>query len=126
MCSACSLILESESPLMNFEPSQSEPLNFEPTSGSYSFDVSANFVVEASIVRTIVEGSGGPENHEITDIGLRFVRHLLTQSRSMRFGFMPNFKNMDSIREMAREFIRRSGSASVALQTMYAVTQGLE
>jgi hypothetical protein len=67
-------------------------------------------------------GSGGPDNAEITEAGLRFIRHLMATSRSMRFGFMPNFKNMDSIREVAREFIRRCGGASSALQTMHALT----
>jgi hypothetical protein len=73
-------------------------------------------------VRAIVQGSGGPDNGEITESGLRFVRYLLSTSRSMRFGFMPNFKNMDSIRELARDFIRRCGGAATALQTMHALT----
>lgn len=98
------------------------PHNFDPYLPA-PVDLVASFVAEASIVRTIVQGSGGPENVEITESGLRFVRHLLANSRSIRFGFMPNFKDMETIREMAREFIRRCGGASMALQTMYAVTQ---
>jgi hypothetical protein len=106
---------------MNFDP-PSEELDFDPAKVDHPKEVAAAFVAESSIVRTIVLGSGGPENAEITEQGLRFVRHLLSTSRSMRFGFMPNFKNMDSIRELAREFIRKCGGAASALQTMHAVT----
>lgn len=106
---------------MNFDPPADE-LNFDPSKVNSPAEVAAAFVAESSIVRTIVLGSGGPENAEITESGLRFVRHLLSNSRSMRGGFMPNFKNMDSIRELAREFIHKCGGASGALQTMYAVT----
>jgi hypothetical protein len=107
---------------MNFEPAPEE-LNFDPLIFAHPADVVATFIAEASIVRTIVQGSGGPENSEITENGLRFVRHLLQNSKSMRFGFMPNFKDMNTIRQMARDFIRRCGGASPALATMYAVIQ---
>ena len=106
---------------MNFEPPKDE-MNFDPQAFNPPAEAIAAFVAESSIVRAIVLGSGGPDNSEITESGLRFVRHLLATSRSMRFGFMPNFKNMDSIREMARDFIRRCGGASTALQTMHALT----
>lgn len=107
---------------MNFDPAVPEEINFEPEN-SVSSDVVASFLAEASIVRTIVQGSGGPENAEITDTGLRFVRHLMATSKSMRFGFMPNFKDMNSIRETAREFIRKCGGSTLALQRMYVVMQ---
>src|SRR5271155_302511 len=100
---------------MNFEPTSDE-LNFDPILQQPAVDVVAAFVAESSIVRAIVQGSGGPDNAEITDPGLRFVRHILSNSRAIRFGFMPNFKDMDSIRELAREFIRKCGSTSLALQ----------
>src|ERR1700732_4345420 len=99
---------------MNFEPTSNEQ-NFDPLISKPTADVVASFVAEASIVRTIVQGSGGPENGEITETGLRFVRHLMSTSRSMRFGFMPNFKDMDAIREVARDFIRKCGGATHAL-----------
>lgn len=105
---------------MDFEPISNE-LNFDPLFHKAPADVVASFVAEASVVRTIVQGSGGPDNAEITETGLRFVRHLLSTSKSVRFGFIPNFKDMDAIRECAREFIRKCGSSSLALQTMYAV-----
>jgi hypothetical protein len=105
---------------MNFDP-PSEETDFDPIQTNTS-DVAATFVAESSIVRTIVQGSGGPDNAEITEPGLRFVRHILCNSRAMRFGFMPNFKDMDSIRELARDFIRKCGGANVALQTMHALT----
>jgi hypothetical protein len=108
---------------MNFDPAVPEEMNFEPDYLPPSSDVVASFLAEASIVRTIVQGSGGPENAEITDTGLRFVRHIMATSKSMRFGFMPNFKDMNSIRETAREFIRKCGGSTLALQRMYVVMQ---
>ncbi len=110
---------------MNFEPTSNE-LNFEPVFYKPTADVVAAFVAEASIVRTIVQGSGGPDNAEITETGLRFVRHLMATSKSMRFGFMPNFKDMNAIREVARDFIKKCGGATLALQTMYNVIQVAE
>lgn len=106
---------------MNFEPTPSE-MDFDPTFSNGTLDSVTTFVAESSIVRYIVLGSGGPDNHDTTDAGLRFVRHLLSTSRAMRFGFMPNFKNMDSIRELARDYIRRCGGSISALQSLHAVT----
>jgi hypothetical protein len=107
---------------MEFEQAGTNDLNFNPH--SIPVEVVASYVAETSIVRSILQGSGGPENAEITDSGLRFVRHLLTTSKATRYGFMPNMKDMDAIRELARDFIRRSGSASQALQVMQSVMQG--
>lgn len=107
---------------MNDDAITNDEINFDPVLPA-PVDLVTSFVAEASIVRTIVQGSGGPENIDITEPGLRFVRHILANSRSIKFGFMPNFKSMDSIRELARDFIRRCGGATCALQTMYAVTQ---
>jgi hypothetical protein len=98
---------------MNFNPGP-------PAEGQ--MDVLFQSIAEQSIVRTIVEGSGGPENVDITDDGLRFVRYLLSISRSTRFGFLPNFKDWDTIRELARQFIRYCGGATTALQTLNRVT----
>jgi hypothetical protein len=106
---------------MNFEPSPGD-INFDPASFNPPVEMVAAFVAESSIVRAIVQGSGGPDNSEITESGLRFVRHLLANSRSIRFGFMPNFKDMDAIRELARDFIRKCGGASLALQQMHTLT----
>ena len=77
---------------------------------------------EDSVVQTIVDGSGGPTNAEITEPGLRFIRHLLSNSRPARHGFIPNFKDMDSIRFIAREFIRLCGGPSLAMQKMLTIT----
>lgn len=109
---------------MNFDPTNE--MNFDPIVYRPAADVVAAFVAEASIVRTIVQGSGGPDNSEITEPGLRFVRHLMATSKTMRFGFMPNFKDMNAIREIAREFIKKCGGATHALQTMYNVIQVAE
>jgi hypothetical protein len=109
---------------MNFDPAlPEEEINFEPVVIKPQSDVIASFLAEASIVRTIVQGSGGPENAEMTEAGLRFVRHLICTSKAMRFGFMPNLKDMNTIREVAREFIRKSGNSTSALQLMYTVMQ---
>ena len=96
------------------------PLDFAADSESQA-DLSSNAMAEASIVRMIILGSGGPENAEITEQGLRFIRYLMSKSRSCQYGFLPNLKDIDCIRELAREFIRRCGNASHALHEMYQV-----
>ena len=108
--------------IMNFDPWSSEA-NFDPVFMEAEADRLLPSVVEASIVQAIVEGSGGPENTEMTDPGLRFVRHLLSISRPARHGFVPNFKDMAIIRQAARQFIRRCGGATLAIQAMMRITQ---
>lgn len=107
---------------MNFD-SGFDKINFDPFFSENPLDFSTSFIAEASIVRGIVQGSGGPENIDITEPGLRFVRHILCNTKSMRFGFMPNFKDMNSIREIARDYIRKCGSATIAIQNMQEVMQ---
>lgn len=115
-----SLELDSRGTFMNSQPDSSQR-NFEPP-----IDLPIEFglptFAEDSVVQTIVEGSGGPGNAEITEPGLRFIRHLLSRSRPARHGFIPNFKDMDAIRSMAREFIRCCGGPSLAIQKMIAIT----
>jgi hypothetical protein len=96
-----------------------QEMNFDP---QLDMDLFLSTMAEQSIVRTIIEGSGGPDNEEFTEDGLRFVRYILSISRSTRFGFLPNFKDMDTIREVARQFIRYCGGASPAIQTLNRVT----
>jgi len=109
---------------MEFEPTGLNDLNFSPpTPAVPPVEIVASYVAETSIMRAIVQGSGGPDNAEITDSGLRFVRHILSISKNTRYGFLPNMKDMDTIRELARDFIRRCGSSSAALQAMYGVMQ---
>ncbi len=79
-------------------------------------------IAEASIVNTIMEGGAGPE--ELSDSGLRFIRYLLSISRAARFGFLPNFGDLNAVREIARQFIRYCGSAALALYTMNQVIEG--
>ncbi len=100
-------------------------MNFDPASFDHT-EHSAMASVEDTVVEAIVMGSGGPENVEITEAGLRFVRHLIVNSRSIRFGFIPNFKDAACIRQMARDFIRKCGSGTIALQTMHQVIQPAE
>ena len=97
-------------------------MNFNPGYTEGQMDALFHSIAEQSIVRTIIEGSGGPENEDITEDGLRFVRYLLSISRSTKFGFLPNFKDWETIRELARQFIRYCGGASTALQTLNRVT----
>jgi hypothetical protein len=101
----------------------SSEMNFNPGQADTQMDAAFASLAEHSIMRTIVEGSGGPENEDITEDGLRFVRYLLSISRSTRFGFLPNFKDMNTIRELARHFIRYCGGSALAMQTMNRVTQ---
>lgn len=76
-------------------------------------------IAESSIIKMIITGSGGPENKEITDSGLRFVRYLIARSESYSSGIMPNFKDGKCIRDAARDFIRQAGTPTRALQLMY-------
>jgi hypothetical protein len=78
-------------------------------------------VAEETIVKTILEGSIGLNNHDLTEPGLRFVRHLLSTSRSARSGFVPNFKDIETVRHLARQFIRRCGGAALALQALIRI-----
>ncbi len=93
---------------MNFDRFNSEP-------------ESARSMAEASIVKMIMLGSGGPENHEMTEQGLRFIRHLMSTSRACKSGFLPNFKDVECAKKLAREFIRQSGDALLALRQMHQV-----
>ncbi len=79
-------------------------------------------LAEESIIQAIIEGSGGPTNEAMTDAGLRFVRYLLMSSTSARHGFLPNFKDPQIIRRLARRFIRTCGGAAHAMERMLAIT----
>lgn len=107
---------------MGFDKQGYPEMNFNPGCSDQKMEALFNQIAEQSIIQTILEGSGGPENEEITEDGLRFVRYLLSISRSTRFGFLPNFKDIDTIRELARQFIRYCGGATIALQTLNRVT----
>ncbi len=111
---------------MNFDPASFEHIDFDL--GKLNSRVSAQInaiesAIENTVVDTIVMGSGGPDNNETTEAGLRFVRHLLANSKAMRFGFMPNLKDMNNIRCLAQDFIRNCGNGPSALETMYQVIQ---
>ncbi len=107
---------------MNSNLSDYDEIDFSPPTPP--IEMVASFVAESSIVRTIVQGSGGPENSEMTEAGLRFVRHILSVTSLTRRGFLPNFKDMNAIRELARQFIGIAGGSAIALQTMYSIMQG--
>ena len=87
-------------------------------------DVSISALAEQSIAHTILDGSGALDRREMTDGGLRFIRYLLSISRCVRFGFLPNFQDPQSAREIARHFIRYCGGAAVAMHTMHSIQQG--
>lgn len=107
---------------MGSDPGFSE-MNFNPSymAGSYSAEASFNAIAEQLIVQTILEGSGGPDSNEMSEEGLRFIRYLLSISRSARFGFLPNFKDMNAVRNVARQFIRSCGGAASAMYTMHQI-----
>lgn len=75
-------------------------------------------VAENSIVKMIITGSGGPENREISESGLRFVRFLISRQETFSKGIMPNFKDLNCIHTLARDYIRECGTASKALKLM--------
>jgi hypothetical protein len=97
-------------------------LDFTPVGPS--IDMLDSLAAEAAVVTAIVEGSGGPDNLEPTEAGLRFVRHLLSISGSARRGTLPNFKNINIIQNTARTFIRQCGGGSRALKVLACVTEG--
>lgn len=98
-----------------------EDMNFDPSTRECKElgESSLSAIAEQSIVNTIMQG---PE--EISDSGLRFVRYLLSISRAARFGFLPNFSDLEAVREIARQFIRYCGGAALALYTMNQVIEG--
>lgn len=87
-------------------------------------EVSISALAEQRIVQTILDGSGGLEDQEMTDGGLRFIRYLLSISKCARFGFLPNFQDQHSAREIARQFIRYCGGAAIAMHTMQSIISG--
>ncbi|MBZ0186198.1 MAG: hypothetical protein K8F91_08055 [Candidatus Obscuribacterales bacterium] len=97
-------------------------MNFEQTDNDNTQEaVACMALAETSIVRMIVMGSGGPENGEITEQGLRFIRHLMSKSQACRSGFLPNLKDMNCIKDLARDYIASSGTPTHALASMYQV-----
>lgn len=105
--------LERSYPEMNFDPAQ-VPLEVSPSMFSR--------VAERAIVNTILDGSRA-DNEESAVPGLRFIRYLLTISRPARFGFLPNFHDIDAVTEIARQFIRYNGGAANAIYTMHQVIE---
>lgn len=83
-------------------------------------------IAEKSIIATILEGCGGieAESEKMSEGGLRFIRYLLSISRAAKFGFLPNFSDLEAIQEVAKHFIRYCGSAATALYTMNEVLEG--
>lgn len=96
--------------------------NFRHEHSEANLELVLPFVAEETIVQTILEGSGGQNDIEMTEPGLRFVRHLLATSRPARNGFVPNFADMEMVRYLAREFMRKCGSATDALQTLIRIS----
>lgn len=106
---------------MGTDSSDSSGMNFFPTS-SNTGEITLAVIAEQSIVNTIMQGGLGPE--DMSDSALRFIRYLLSISRAARFGFLPNFADLDAVREIARQFICYCGGAALALYTMNQVIEG--
>lgn len=109
---------------MGFQFGNSGDMDFNPSfSGeSKSSDSSLSQIAEESIINTIMPLGAGPE--DLSDSALRFIRYLLSISRAARFGFLPNFSDMDAVRQIARQFINYCGGAALALYTMNQVIEG--
>lgn len=108
-----------------YDPNDYQETNQESADGALSAFFAGHLsqsLAEVSIMRIIEQGSGGPENVDITERGLRFIRYLLCVCRGTRYGFMPNFKNVDVIRKLARDFISTSGNATLAMNTLEQIT----
>lgn len=73
------------------------------------------------VERAIIEGSGGPENIPVSMAGLRFIRHLLSLLPDNQYAVLPNFKNIETIKSLARLFIDSCGSINQALQNMQTI-----
>lgn len=109
-----------------------ESLNFSSNgfpsrdNGHAFTEKSLSTIAEKSIIETILDGCGGidVESEKMSEGGLRFIRYLLSISRAARFGFIPNFSDLNAIREVARQFIRYCGGAAIALYTMNEVLEG--
>jgi hypothetical protein len=110
--------------MMNFDPSAYDKdieINFDPDFLADPTITILNCVAEQSIIQAILAGRCAEEDE--TPEGLRFIRHLLSLSRSANCGFIPNFGNMETIRLMARQYIRTSGGPAEALKSMYHIME---
>ena len=96
-------------------------MNLDRSPANLPENHSARTMAEAAIVKMIMMGCGGPNNDEMTDEGLRFIRHLMATSRACQSGFVPNFKDIDCVRAIAKDFIRQSGDALRAIKQMQQV-----
>lgn len=94
-------------------------LNRKRSAATKSIENAFHDMAENSIVKMIITGSGGPENQEINESGLRFIRFLIARRESYSSGIIPNFKDKKCIQELAKEFIYQCGTPSKALQLMY-------
>lgn len=96
-----------------------DEMSFEASTNSGG-ETSLAAIAEQSIVNTIMHSGA----EDISDSALRFIRYLLSISRAARFGFLPNFSDLEAVREIARQFIRYCGGAALALYTMNQVIEG--
>ena len=94
---------------MNFDPT-SFGLDFRPPIAEGAPTVLINVLAEESIVENI--------NAE-TDAGLRFIRHLMSK---MTLSSLPDFKDVETVRFLARRFIAEAGSGVRAIELMNTIT----
>ncbi|MBP7864040.1 hypothetical protein KA183_20310 [bacterium] len=105
---------------MNFDPRFCDE-TFRAQVFINKMNIACDAFAEATITRMIKTGSGGPENMDITDQGLRFVRYLMCNRPANNWSTLPNFKDEHSVREMARRFISHWGSPISAVEAMYKI-----
>lgn len=102
---------------MNFELPAANNLDFTPASPA--IDMHDTVAAETIVMTAILEGAGTLGHQQTTESGLRFIRYLLSMSRSARQGRLPNFKNLKAVQILAGEFIDQCGGPSKALRVLY-------
>ncbi len=105
---------------MNFDPRFCDE-TFKAQVFINKMNVACDAFAEATITRMIKTGSGGPDNLEITDQGLRFVRYLIANQPESRWAILPNFKDERCVQDLARQFIGQWGSPISAVEAMYEI-----
>ena len=89
---------------------------FDVSGNGHNDDTSLTFMAEQSIVNILLQGGNAAD--DLSDGVLRFIRYILSISRPAYFGFLPNFRDLRAVHEIARQFINYCGGSATALSTM--------
>ena len=96
--------------------SEQNNFNVKRNAATKSIDNAFHDMAENSIVKMIITGSGGPENQEINESGLRFIRFLIARREAYSSGIIPNFKDLKCIQDLAKEYISKDPRFSQRLK----------